>query len=71
MVAFGAHEPGIRMLLATLVVAAVGLPTLRAKCRRLAIAQVRAILADDRRREEVRATLAATLETDAPLSRAA
>ncbi len=62
MVACGAHEPGIRALLVTLVVAAGALPTLRAKCRRLAIAQVRAILSDDRRREEVRAALAATLD---------
>jgi hypothetical protein len=71
MVAFGAHDSGIRMLLATLVVAGTGLPTLRAKCRRLAIAQVRAILSDDRRREEVRAALAATLDADTPLRRAA
>lgn len=71
LVAFGAQAIGIRLLLATLVAAGLGLPTLRGQCRRLAIAQVRAILADERRKEEVRMALQSLLPAEAPSRRAA
>ena len=54
LLATGSHEIGLIALLATLACAAVGLPVIRNECRRLAVAQVRTIVADPVRAEQVR-----------------
>lgn len=54
LVALNAREVGLVTLGGTLVLAAVGLPALRQQCRRYAIAQVKAILADPLRAAQVR-----------------
>jgi hypothetical protein len=46
LIAFHAYEAGIAVLVAALLAATVGLPAIRAQCKRYAVAQVRAILAD-------------------------
>ena len=54
LLATGSHQIGLIALLATLACAAIGLPVIRNECRRHAIAQVRAIVADPLRAEQVR-----------------
>lgn len=55
LIAAGATIIGLRTLAAVVVFAILGLPTLRGQCKRYAVAQVRAILADPARAEAVRA----------------
>jgi hypothetical protein len=57
LVACGAYDVGIRTLSATLVLAVIALPAIRAQCKRYAVAQVRAILSDSGRAAVVKATL--------------
>ncbi len=54
LLAIGYHETGLVVLLSTLVFAAIGLPAIRNECRRYAIAQVREIVVDAVRAEQVR-----------------
>ncbi len=58
LVAGGLYEAGLLTIGGTLFAAAISLPTLRSQCRRYAIAQVRAILADPLRAATVRAAFA-------------
>jgi len=58
LIACGVREVGLQTLGATLVLAIIGLPAIRSQCRRYAIAQVRAILADPTRAAAVRAAFA-------------
>jgi hypothetical protein len=58
LVAVGLYPIGLQTLGITLLVAAIALPAMRAQCRRYAIAQVRAILADSTRRAAARASFA-------------
>lgn len=55
--ATGQFSTGTISLVSTLGLAAVGLPAIRSECRRYAIAQVRAIVADTNRAAHVKATL--------------
>jgi hypothetical protein len=55
LIAGGAHHVGLETLGATLVLTAIGLPSMRRQCRRYAIAQVRAIVAEPARAAVVRA----------------
>ncbi|QDS99973.1 hypothetical protein [Adhaeretor mobilis] len=61
LVATGAQQPGITVMLTTLAFAAVGLPAVRNECRRHAVAQVREIVRDPVRAELVRLAFHATL----------
>ena len=54
LLATGFYESGLIALAATLTLAGLGLPVIRDECRRYAIAQVRAIVADSARAEQVR-----------------
>lgn len=54
LLATGFYQPGLIALLSTLACTAIGLPVIRNECRRYAIAQVRAIVADPTRAELVR-----------------
>jgi hypothetical protein len=54
LVAAGVYSIGLATFGGTLVLAAVGLPAMRAQCRRYAIAQVRAIVSDSDRANVVR-----------------
>jgi hypothetical protein len=58
LIGCGAYAPGFQVLSGALVVAAVGLPSMRGQCKRYAIAQVRAILADPARANAVRRAFA-------------
>jgi hypothetical protein len=58
LIGAGAYPAGFQILGGTIVVATIGLPAMRGQCRRYAIAQVRAILADPARARAVRAALA-------------
>lgn len=49
LVACGAEQTGVTVVLASLAFAAAGLPTIRTQCRRYAVAQVRAIVDDPER----------------------
>jgi hypothetical protein len=49
LVAGGVYSAGLQTVGGTILAAAVGLPTMRSQCRRYAIAQVRAIVADPAR----------------------
>lgn len=71
LVALGAGQVGMTVLLAAVAFAAVGLPALRNECRRYAVAQVRAIVSDPQRAAEVAAALAIVLPATAELRRAA
>ena len=57
LIACGVYTVGFQTLGGTLLLAVVGLPTLRNQCQRYAVAQVRAILADPGRAATVRAAL--------------
>jgi hypothetical protein len=57
LVAAGAYQVGFQTIAGTLILAAIGLPAMRAQCRRYAIAQVRAIVADPARAATLRAAL--------------
>ena len=54
LVSTGLYQTGIASLAITLSLAALGLPVIRNECRRYAIAQVRAIVADPQRAAHVR-----------------
>lgn len=54
LIAFHAYPAGAATLGCTLTLAAIGLPLVRMQCKRFALAQVRAILADPGRAEIVR-----------------
>jgi hypothetical protein len=54
LIANGAYAFGFQTIGGTLVIAAIGLPSMRAQCKRYAVAQVRAILADPARAIVVR-----------------
>lgn len=56
LIAGAAYEPGFLTIGGTLLAAAIALPAMRGQCRRYAIAQVRAILADPTRAAIVRVT---------------
>jgi hypothetical protein len=58
LIAAGVGQTGFTVVLAALAFAAIGLPAIRNECRRYAIAQVRAIVADPRRAEQVRQAFA-------------
>lgn len=58
VVASGTYGAGIITIAATILLAALALPVLRNQCRRYAIAQVRAIVADPTRAEIVRTAFA-------------
>jgi hypothetical protein len=58
LIALHAYGAGAAVLGAALVVATIGLPAIRNQCKRYAVAQVRAILADRGRAAAVRAVLA-------------
>lgn len=57
LIAGGADQAGLATLAATLLTAALALPAMRTQCIRYAIAQVRAILADQVRELTVRSVL--------------
>jgi len=69
--AFGLHQQGLIVILSALGSAAVGLPIIRSECRRYAIAQVRAIVADPARAELVRRAFEPLLSKRQSLPRAA
>lgn len=58
LIAFGAHAPGGITIFLTLTLAFGGLPLIRQQCRRYAIAQVKAIVADPQRASQVREVFA-------------
>jgi hypothetical protein len=58
LVAGGVYEVGLLTIGGTLLVAAISLPAMRGQCRRYAIAQVRAIVADPLRATTVRSVFA-------------
>jgi hypothetical protein len=58
LIACGNYTTGFETLCGTLAVAAIGLPAIHAQCKRYAIAQVRAILADPTRATATRAAFA-------------
>ncbi len=62
LVAAGVYDVGFVTLGGTLLLAAAGLPAMRGQCRRYAVAQVRAIVADPARATAVRAALAELLD---------
>jgi hypothetical protein len=55
LIAGGVYEVGFATFGGTLILAIVGLPAMRGQCRRYAVAQVRAIVADPARAAAVRA----------------
>lgn len=63
--AAGAYQAGSISLASTLALAAIGLPFIRNECRRYAIAQVRTIVADPTRAEQVRQAFADLFAPDA------
>lgn len=58
LIAGGVCEVGLRTIGGTLILATIGLPTMRGQCKRYAIAQVRAIVLDPARAANVRAAFA-------------
>jgi hypothetical protein len=58
LVAAGVYRAGLEILSGTLLAAAIALPTMHRQCRRYAVAQVRAILADPQRAAIVRRSIA-------------
>jgi len=54
LVATGSFQLGLTALVSTLALAAIGLPAIRNECRRYAIAQVRAIVSEPGRADQVR-----------------
>jgi hypothetical protein len=58
LIGSGAYPAGFQILSGTLVVATIGLPAMRGQCKRYAVAQVRAILADPARVADVRTAFA-------------
>jgi hypothetical protein len=54
LIAGGIYEVGLETIGGTLILAAIGLPTIHGQCKRYAIAQVRAIVADPARANVVR-----------------
>jgi len=71
LIAGGVYAPGFQTIAATLLLSAIGLPTMRNQCRRYAIAQVRAILADPNRKATARAAFANLTGDHLPFRRAA
>jgi hypothetical protein len=71
LIATGDYTGGFQALAATLTAAAIALPSLRAQCRRYAIAQVRAILADSARRAAAHSAFASLALSDRSIRRAA
>jgi hypothetical protein len=71
LVAGAAYQPGLIALGSTILLAAIGLPLMRSQCRRYAVAQVRAILADTIRAHTVRNSFAELLGDRQPQRRAA
>jgi hypothetical protein len=58
LIAAGVYAPGFQTTGGTLILALIGLPAMRGQCRRYAIAQVRAIIADSERAIIVRSAFA-------------
>jgi hypothetical protein len=58
LIAAGVYAPGFQTTGGTLILALIGLPAMRGQCRRYAIAQVRAIVADPARAIVVRSAFA-------------
>jgi hypothetical protein len=71
LIAGGVHEAGLQTIGGALILAAIGLPTMRGQCKRYAIAQVRAILDDPARAHAVRTAFADLIPTRFPTRRAA
>ena len=76
LIAYGVYQPGFASFTSALAFAAIGLPTIRGQCRRYAVAQVRAILADRTRAVAARTAFAeltsdTTQQPSIPLRRAA
>jgi hypothetical protein len=71
LVAGGNFMAGTATLGCTLLVAATGLPAMRAQCRRYAIAQARAICADPERASVVKSVLDGLSDYRSPIRRAA
>lgn len=63
LIASHSYQVGAITLASTLALSLVGLPYIRNECRRYAVAQVRAIMADPRRAEHVREVLVELLLT--------
>jgi hypothetical protein len=64
LIASGVYDAGFLTLGGTIVAMGIALPAMRNQCRRYAVAQVRAILADRARAAAVRAELSALLTSD-------
>jgi len=58
LIAGGVYDVGLQTIGGTLILAAIGLPTMRGQCKRYAIAQVRAIVVDPARANAVRTAFA-------------
>jgi hypothetical protein len=71
LVAVNARDTGLLTLGGALLLAAVGLPAIRLQCKRYAIAQVRAILADPAREAVVRQAFSPLKDNRFPWQRAA
>ena len=71
LVAGGVYTIGLQTIAATLLLSAIGLPTMRNQCRRYAVAQVRAILADPKRKATARTAFSNLTAGHVPIRRAA
>jgi hypothetical protein len=71
LIAAGVLQTGLLVVVATLVLATFGLPAIRLECRRYAIAQVRAIVEDPARADQVRRALDCVVVRHAIYRRAA
>jgi hypothetical protein len=71
LVCAGVYETGLIIFVGAIGVGAVGLPAIRVQCKRYAIAQVRAILADPAREATIRQAFAVLDERPLPWRRAA
>lgn len=71
LIAAGSLQTGLLVVVATLLVATFGLPAIRLECRRYAIAQVRAIVDDPDRADEVRQAFECVVIRHATYRRAA
>jgi hypothetical protein len=71
LIAGGEFQPGLITIATTALLAAIALPVMRAQCRRYAIAQVRAILADASRAQIVRGAFAEFADDRLTVRRAA
>jgi hypothetical protein len=71
LIAASQYQVGLQTIAASLAAAAIGLPLMRGECRLYAVAQVRAILADETRENVVRSAFDDLLNRQVRLVRAA